>query len=149
MAESRADVASRYPLPAYSFQVTVDSQTTSFSEVSGLAVEYETVSYRHGLSFREGEAILRWRSTKSSQITLKKGVVAGKGVLYDWLAGKGTAAKAMEIGLCDEKGVPVYRWRIARAIPVKLQAPTFAADSNDVAIETLELMATGISVVPR
>ena len=54
MAESKSDQA--YPLAAYNYRVTVAGTTMSFSEVSGLAVEYEKVTYRHGLSFREGES---------------------------------------------------------------------------------------------
>lgn len=149
MADNAADIAQRYPLPAYRFRVTVDGQTIGFSEVSGLSVEYETVTYRHGRSFREGEQILRWPSTKPGQITLKKGVVAGKGPLWDWLVDRKATAKTIDVGLCDDQGAPVYRWRIGRAVPVKLLAPAFSADGNDVAIETLELMVTDITVAPR
>ena len=37
-------------------------------------------------------------------------------------------------------------WHIKEAIPVKLTAPGFEAAGNQLAIETLELLASGISV---
>jgi phage tail-like protein len=39
-------------------------------------------------------------------------------------------------------------WSIARAYLVKLTASPFDATSNDVAIESLEIQAAGISVTP-
>jgi len=53
----------------------------------------------------------------------------------------------MDISLCDETGTPLVSWKIGIAVPVKLQAPTFDANSNDVAIESLEIMASKISIV--
>jgi len=55
MADSKAFQQAQYPLVAYNYRVTLDGQTASFSEVTGLAVSYETTTYRHGLSFVEGE----------------------------------------------------------------------------------------------
>jgi phage tail-like protein len=52
----------------------------------------------------------------------------------------------MEISLCDEKGIPVVAWSIARALPVKLSAPIFDAATNQSSIDTLEIRAAGISV---
>ena len=145
MVETRAAQKKSYPLPVYNFRVTVDGESVSFSEVSGIKLEYETVAYRHGLSYWEGETLARFAYPKYMPISLKKGTVAGTGFLYGWLTGD-KAARAMEISLCDEKGNPLVVWRIIRAIPTRLEAPVFDADSNQASIETLELMASGISV---
>ena len=40
---------------------TVGSVAMGFAEVTGLARQFETLTYRHGLSFAEGEQIVRWR----------------------------------------------------------------------------------------
>ena len=53
----------------------------------------------------------------------------------------------MEISLCDEAGVPLVSWRVGRAIPVKLEAPEFAAKAEEPAIESLEVMVAGVVVV--
>jgi phage tail-like protein len=143
MAESPAEQRRSYPLPAYNFRVTVGADTVSFAEVTGLALEHETVTYRHGLSAWEGEVLTRFSLPKYTSITLKKGVVIGNRALLDWLSAP-PEPRTMEISLCDEAGVPAVSWRIARAVPVKLEAPSFAAGTKEVAIETLQVMASGI-----
>ena len=64
--------------------------------------------------------------------------------MYAWLKEK--AVRAVQVSLCDEQGQPVVSWRVAKALPVKLEAPTFSADTNEVAIESLDVMAAGISI---
>jgi len=53
----------------------------------------------------------------------------------------------MEISLCDERGIPAIAWRIAKAVPVKLGASAFDARASEVAIDSLEVKAAGISIV--
>lgn len=144
MAETAVAQRTRYPLAAYNFRVTVAGVAMSFSEVTGLAIEYETVTYRHGLSFLEGEGITKFRYDKYVPVTLKKGVVRGLTPLRDWLTA--SAAKAVDVSLCDEQGTPVVTWHIGKALAVKLEAPAFVASGNDAAIETLELRATRITL---
>lgn len=134
----------RYPLTTYSYRVSLGGADVSFSEVSGLTIEYETTTYRHGLSFAEGEMIVRHRIDKFVPLTLKKGVVHGLKVLRDWLASGET--RTLDINLCDEQGVPVVTWHIGKAIPVKLEGPALNASSNDAAIESLELQVARISL---
>lgn len=147
MAETKAFQKASYPLPAYNFRVTVGDTTVSFSEVSGVTLEHETVTYRHGLSFWEGEGIKKYYYKKYIPITLKKGTVQGSNFFFDWINQKADSRRSMEVSLCDENGEPVVTWKIASAVPVKLQAPSFDASGSDVSIESLELRAAGISVV--
>jgi len=142
MAESKSD--QRYPLTAYNYRVTIAGTAMSFAEVSGLAIEYEKVTYRHGLSFWEGESIKSYRYDKYVPVTLKKGIIKGGKQLYDWITAMDT--RNLDISLCDENGNPVVTWHIGKAVPVKLAAPSFQANSNEVAIETFELMAARISL---
>jgi phage tail-like protein len=146
MPDTLATQKASYPLPAYNFRVAVDAETASFTEVSGLTVEYETVTYRHGFSRWEGETVTRIPKLGHTTLTLKKGTTAGGTMLLDWLTAEPPSARAMAISLCDETGAPVVVWHIKEAIPVKLTAPGFDAASNQAAIETLELLARGISV---
>ena len=48
MAESSAAQRATYPIPSYNFRVSVGSESVSFTEASGLTMEYETLTYRHG-----------------------------------------------------------------------------------------------------
>ena len=145
MADTREIQKTTYPLPAYNFRVTIDGAAMSFSQVSGISIEYETVTYKHGLSFWEGESIKKYYYDKYTPITLKKGTIQGINFLHDWLKEK--QVRPVEVSLCNEEGQPVVSWRIAKAVPVKLEAPTFDANTNDVSVESLEVMAAGISIV--
>lgn len=133
----------KYPLPAYNYRVTIDGTSVSFSEVSGIQVELDHQTYRHGLSFQEGEDIAVLKIDKFVTVTFKKGTVRGASFLYDWLDKKDL--RMVEVSLCDENGDPVSSWRLAKVVPTKLQAPTFDANGRDVSIETLEVMAAGIT----
>lgn len=145
MAKSDEDTLFRYPLMAYNFRVIVGESIMSFSEVSGLQRAYETVTYRHGLGFWEGEQIAKYRLDTYQPLTLKKGTMAlGDTALYRWLEQR--MKVPMMISLCDEEASPVVTWRVAKVIPVKLSAPSFTAESNDISIDTLELMAAGITI---
>ncbi len=147
MALTKAEIKGQYPLPVYNFRVTVDGTSVSFSEVSGVTLEYEIITYKHGLSFWEGEGFKKYYYNKYIPVTLKKGTVKGTNLFFEWIQEKESSSRAMDISLCDENGTPLVSWHIGKAVPVKLQAPTFDANSNEVSIESLEIMAAGIKVV--
>lgn len=136
-----------YPLALYNFRVTVDARSMSFSEVSGISIPYEHVVYRHGLTFWEGEDITTFRFDAFIPISLRRGTIPSADMLFlhDWL--KSRTLRRMEVFLCDQVGSPVMSWEIAKAVPVKLTAPTFAASTNEVAVETLDLQARGVNLV--
>jgi phage tail-like protein len=144
MAESAAEQRKRYPLAAYNFRVTIGDATMSFTEVSGLVREHQTLTYKHGLSFWEGESITKFRHDKYVPITMKKGVVAGASQLYAWL--ESVDKKNIGVSLCDEQGNAVVTWQIKEAFITKLEAPALQANGNEAAIETVTLMVSGISV---
>ena len=147
MAQSAATQKTSYPLALYNFRVKVNETSMSFTEVSGIAVEYDHVTYRHGLSFWEGERIQTVDFDRFISVTCKRGTVlnANPKFLYDWLTGRDL--RSMEVSLCDEKGAPVLSWKITAAVPVKLKAPAFSATTNDVSVDELELRVRGVSVV--
>jgi phage tail-like protein len=144
MAQAKPVQRASYPLPAYNFRVTVDGAAMRFGKVSGLQREHQTLTYRHGLSFAEGERITKYFLDKYVPVTLEQGTVIGSRALHQWLKRK--QPSTMEVSLCDEQGIPAVVWSIAKAVPVKLTAPTFDAGTNEVSIESLEVKAAGISV---
>ena len=147
MARTKDTVKRNYPLPVYNFRVDVAGVTLSFAEISGIQVEYEALTYRHGLSFSEGEDITTFSFDSFIPVTLKRGMILGREALYlhTWL--RGGEPRRLDVHLCDETGTALLGWRIARAVPVKLEAPGFDAGSNDAAVETVELRARGISLI--
>ena len=146
MSLSPQDIAQLYPLPSYNFRVDLDGTTISASEVSGLSIEREHKAYRHGLSHFEGEIMFTWENNSYRSVTMKKGVVHGMQDLHDWMDEGSQAIRPMAVHLCNENGDPLVTWSIAKAIPVKIEAPSFDPNENAVAIEVLEIMAAGISI---
>lgn len=144
MAQTRQQQRTSHPLAAYNFRVSIDGVAMRFAKVSGLQREHQTVTYRDGMSFLDGERIAKFRVDAFVPVTLEQGTVPGHAFLYEWL--ERASPSAMEVSLCDEQGTPVVAWRIARAVPVKLTAPTFDAAANQLCIDTLEIRAAGISM---
>ena len=148
MALSVGDIKNGYPLPAYNYRVSIGVNTLSFSEVSGLSIEHEVVTYRHGLSFYEGDIHLPGKK-QPVQIRMSRGVRIKGDHLFKWIdsiqLGK-VEREDITIDLCDEEGNPVISWVVVNAFPSKLEAPGFTASTNDVAIEVLELRASEIRI---
>ncbi len=144
MAQGPREQLGLHPLTTYNFRVNINGMDMRFAKVSGLAREHQTVTYRDGLSFLEGERISKFYIAAYVPITLEQGTVRGHRFLSEWLAQ--STPSAMEINLCDEQGNPVVAWSIAKAVPVKLIAPTFDAMANQLSIDTLEVRAAAISI---
>ena len=155
MTQDKKQIKATYPLPIYNYRVTVLTSgaplVLGFAEISGLNIEYEPVTYRHGLSFLTGVQIIPGMR-QPTRLILKRGVVKNQAQLYQWLQSTATdlnlgqIKRDILIDLCDETGKSVIRWTVQGALPTKLDAPTFDANSNEVAIETLELTAHGLQV---
>ncbi len=146
MATSRATQAAQYPLAVYQFRVSVGGLTLGFAEVSGLQREHQTITYRHGLSFWEGEAISKFHLDKFMPMTLKKGVMKADdhAEMLRWLEDPGP--RSLLVSLCDESGNAVLNWKVAKALLTKIEAPNLVAAGNDAAIDTLHLMVSGVMV---
>lgn len=153
MALSAETIKSAYPLPVYNYRVTILNGGTAtvlgFSEVSGLAVNYEPVTYKHGLSFLTGVQIVPGMR-QPIRVTLKQGLTKNADFLQKWLNKSYlepwsiTVRCDIVIDLCDEAGLPVIRWKLKQALPVKLEAPTFTASSNEAAIMSMEVIAADL-----
>lgn len=154
MAVSKNEIKTAYPLPAYNYRVEIGDTAVACSEVSGLSISYETQTYKESpvASGAPGPRVMVMpaQSTQPT-VTLKKGVVRGVSVpvLYDWIRTtriNQTEKKDIFVRLLDENGAAVISWKVANAFPTKLDAPSFTADSNDVAIESMELMADAVTL---
>ena len=144
-----------YPLPVYNYRVTInkdgDSVSFAVTEVSGLSMEYEPVTYKHGLSFVMGNKIIPGMR-QPTKITMKRGIIQDRDYLHKWIhktysdpfytEGK----RDILIDLCDAEGTAVIRWKVQKAMPIKLDAPDFDVTSNEVAFESMEFIAHGLTV---
>jgi phage tail-like protein len=154
MAVSKDQIKTAYPLPVYNYKVEIGGDTVAFSEVSGLSINYETTTYKESPieSGTPGPRVMQMPAQRSAPtITLKKGIVVGASVatLYGWISGIQTnqvEKKDIQIRLCDENGDAVISWKVINAFPTKLDAPSFDAKSNEVAVESMELTADSVSI---
>ncbi len=143
MAVNPSFIKSAYPLPVYNYRVSIGGSTLAFSELSGLSLQYEPITYKHGLSWKEGAEHMPGMK-QPLRITLRRGIVQNRDNLLTWIntvQQNKVEKRDIVIDLCDEKGDPLISWLLRQAFPLKLDAPAFNANSNEVAIESMELMA--------
>ena len=154
MAISQAEIRATYPLPIYNYKVDIGKDTIAFSEISGLSIGYGKTTYKES-NTEPGKASPRVFHMPGQRtpptITLKKGLVPAKSqpALYDWInsiAINQVIKKDIVISLCDEAGKAVVSWTVSNAFPTKLDAPAFNSNSDEAAIESMELMADSISI---
>jgi len=132
------------PYSNYNFIILIDgARIGGFSEVSGLSTETDVVEYREG-SDPNAAARKIPGLHKVSDITLKRGIIAGDTSLWDWrqMVVDGDAEGARRSGsiiMYDENNVPMAEWEFKNAWPSKIEGPSLNADGNEVAIESLTL----------
>ena len=154
MALAKADLKSAYPIPVYNYRVEIDGEVVSFSEVSGLSISVETTTYKESPTSTgvAGPRIMVMPGQFSQPtISLKKGLVPTVSipVLYDWINStqlNQVDKKDIQISLCDEAGQPIVNWTVYNAFPTKLDAPSFDANSNDAAVESMDLICDKITM---
>lgn len=142
MAGERKD-----PFRAFNFKLEMDGVTKAgFRECSGLDASTDPVDYREGQD--KGNIARKLTGlNKHANIVLKRGVTDDHS-LWDWrkkvIDGK-TDRQHGSIVLCDETGEEKVRWNFVEGWPTKWTGPTFNATSNEVAIETLEIVHEGLA----
>lgn len=136
--------ASDLPLVAYNYRVVVGQTTMRFAKVEGLMWERKALPYRDGLSFLDGESLGLCRVEAYTSLTLQQGVMASDPSLHDWL--RAGDKRWLQVQLCQADGQPVLAWQANRAVPVKLTGASLDASTNEVFIDTLELLASGWSI---
>lgn len=161
------------PLLGFNFQVSVtDSQpaassalagisislsgsqaTAGFSEISGLEATMDVESYDAGGA--NGGALKFPGRVKWSNLVLKRGVIAQRPVsdtsdfwtwLQGFLDGQGVRKDGV-ITLMDESGAPALAWSWRRGLPLKWTGATMNAQQSQVAIEQLEIVHEGLTMV--
>jgi phage tail-like protein len=133
--------------PYMSFRFLVEIQgliVGGFSEISGLQAETEFEEVREG---GVNDYVHKLpKITKYPNITLKRGLTDSE-VLWNWhqdvVNGK-IDRKSGFIILLDSEGNEKWRWHFVNAYPMKWTGPDLRADSNTVAVESIELAHNGI-----
>jgi phage tail-like protein len=137
----------QWPIPKFHFRVEWAGNNVGFQEVTGLSLETQFIEYRAG----NDNTFITQKIPglkKNSNIILKKGLFHHDNAFWDWFQDVQTNPERREtvtISLLDEEGNPVFVWTIVNAFPVKVSAPDLKSDTNEIAIETIELAHEGIT----
>ena len=136
-----------YPYKKYNYKVLVDNkEEAGFSEVSAPDISSDPVEYREGnmagMTPGKQPGIIKY-----SNVTLKNGVTSSL-AFVDWMKTVLTGQverKTVVITLMDDAMAEVASWQLEKAWPTKYTAPDLNATSNEVAIESLELVTEGVT----
>ncbi len=136
------------PFRGFNFRLEIDSiSRNGFRECSGLDASTDAVDYREGTE--KGNIARKLTGlNKHANIVLKWGTTDDH-TLWDWrktvIDGK-TERKNGSIVLMDETGQEKVRWDFIAGWPTKWNGPSLNATSNEVAIETLEIVHEGLKL---
>jgi len=135
------------PVVKFRFSVKIkDAVVGWFTDCSGLTVERETVQHPEG-GINDYVHQLPGR-VKQSRVTLKRGLADN--ALWDWFE------KGLYDGKVERNNITIIlynsdlskkkQWDLENAYPVKWTGPDFQSDSNQAAVESLEIVHHGLTM---
>jgi phage tail-like protein len=136
------------PYRSFNFRVEIDGLTVgAFSECSGLSSDGDAIDYREGtdkpLTVRKLPGLRKY-----ANISLKRGYTPNT-ELWAWyrnIVNGVTDRRNGSIILMDEERRDVLRWNFENGWINKIEAPSFKASGNEVAIETVEIVHEGLTL---
>ena len=136
------------PYNGYNFWVEWDGIVhAGFSECSGLTATRNSSDYREGTDKSLAKRKIPGLNDYGN-ITLKRGITDNQ-ELWKWhkeLQDGKTDRRNLSIILADDQGAEKIRWNLERCWPTTWNAPDFNSTSDEIAIETLELVHQGITL---
>ena len=137
------------PFRTFNFKVEIDGLTVgAFRECSGLTADGNSVEYREGTDIPRTARKLIGLQTYGN-ITLKRGYTPNR-ELWTWYTNIVNGLPDRRNGtivLLNEARAEVMRWDIENMWIKKIEAPTFNATANEVAMESVEIVHEGLSLV--
>jgi phage tail-like protein len=143
-----------YPPVGFRFSLSIGSRSgvdASFSEVSGISAQLTTEEIIEG-----GENRFKHRfplQLSYTPLVLKRGVADSSSPLLTWISNtfslgltKPLELKNITVNLLNERSEPLISWVFEGAYPIKYDISGLKADSNQIAIETIELSYKSFSV---
>lgn len=149
MADDGSAQNAIWPLPKFYFNIDLgDGKKLGFSEITGLESDIKPIEYRHSDS--KVFSTLKMPGLRSvGNVTLKKGVFTQDSIFWKWYDESQLniiKRRTVVISLLDEKATPKMTWTLTNAWPTKMSGTDLKSDSNEVAIESLELAYETLSV---
>jgi phage tail-like protein len=136
------------PYRGYNFILEIDNVPKgAFSEVGGLTADGDSVDYREGTDMQPNVRKLSGLR-KFVNLTLKRGYTQDRS-LWQWYVNVMNGVedrRSVTIVLLNERREAVLRWHAENAWINKIEGPALKASSNDVAMESLELVHEGLTL---
>ena len=111
-----------------------------FQTISGMSYEHDTVEYKEGGNTNMRQVF--YKGTTYDNLILKRGVIlAGSTISSDFRQNLNrffSIRKNILISLLSDWGIPVCSWLVYNAKPKKWSLDELNAESNSIAIETME-----------
>ena len=154
------------PHNAYNFLVEIDGILAgSFTEVSGLESQIEVESYQEGglygyvhqfpkqvtypnLVLRKGFTTIGALASGPAALAEKLGQTLPLNSLWTWYektAQGNILLKNGTIIFLDRQRIPLMWWTFKQAYPIRWRGPQFNSNSDDIAVEEVELVHQGLS----
>jgi phage tail-like protein len=137
------------PYQHFNFLVEIDGvPRAGFTEVSGMTTDTDPIPYREGADKALHTRMLTGLR-KHTPIVCKRGWTKDQN-LWQWRLDiiRGTVKRrSADIILLDEQRHEVLRWRVSEAWISKWESAPFNAKTNEVAIESIELIHEGLELV--
>jgi phage tail-like protein len=137
------------PYRGYNFWVEWDGIIhAGFRECTGLNATRAAGEYREGTDRALNKRKMPGLNSYGN-ITLKRGITDRNRELWEWhsrLQNGETVRRNVSIILANDQGEEKMRWNLRDCWPTTWNAPDLNATSDEVAIETLELVHEGILV---
>jgi phage tail-like protein len=148
------------PYAAFNFVVTLDGANIGgFMEVSGLDTENAVIEYREGSDQTSG-AFTRKQpgQERYPNVMFRRGITGDLKIWNDLrkkirdadigpeFGNVGSATPSLKVDLQDEKHNTVQSWTLQNAWVSKLSGPSLNAKSNEIAIESMEVVCERIEL---
>ena len=136
------------PYRGFNFLIEIDNVARGgFAEAGGLTAEGDSVDYREGTDKQANVRKLPGLR-KYTNITLKRGYTQDK-TLWRWYTNimNGVVDRRnVTVVLLNERREAVLRWHAESAWINKIEGPALKAASNDVVMESVELVHEGLTL---
>ena len=137
------------PAPAFRFRVELDGEpVAAFRECHGLVAETEVFEFREGGV--NGHPHRLPGRTSHPPLVLGRGLTLDRG-LWLWsrqvVDGDPAARRTGDVVLCDEAGEESLRWTFVRGWPCRWEGPVLVAGLSAVAVEVVEIVHEGLTLV--
>lgn len=132
--------------PVFQFTVQWGGSRIGFTEISGLSDEVAVIEYREGSSAVNSSTLIPGLKPPPV-VTLKRGIMTGDNELAEWFQTirNGTVERRdIVISLLNAEFEPTVTWKLADAWPRKISASDLNAQTNEIAIESVEIVCEQI-----